>query len=215
MASRTLSHEHVTAFVGKHNLSVVDEPGSSAHSVQEIILHPDWNSESVKFDADISIVVLRESVVFTRNVEPICLPQPSYDEFVGIGTVVSWGVSEDSEAAGERFDSTPNELEVPAMNNSHCFLTVNSIVKISSARTFCAGYINEAKAPCGGGGSGFYLLDSSTKLFSLQGIVSESLKDSEHPNRGCDVNVFSLYTNVARFVDWIKSEMSLSVSHGV
>jgi Trypsin len=99
---------HVTAFVGKHNLSVSDEPGSTAHSVWEIILHPDWNWNSFKFDADISILVLRDPVVFSEKVQPICLPQQSDDEVVGLGTVVGWGVSEHSEAVGEEIDSTPN-----------------------------------------------------------------------------------------------------------
>jgi secreted trypsin-like serine protease len=193
-------------------LSFADEPGSTAHSVQEIILHPDWNSQSRDFDADISIVVLRDPVEFSRNVEPICLPQPrDEDEVFGTGSVVDWNRSRRSEAAGEKFDSTPNELEIPVVNHSNCVLTANSLVIPSSPRTFCAGHINESKSACSGdsdsGSGGFYILDSSTKLFSLQGIVSASMKNSTH---GCDANVFSLYTNVAKFVDWIRSEMDKS-----
>jgi secreted trypsin-like serine protease len=204
--------QYVTAFVGKHNLSVVDEPGSAQHSVQEIVLHRDWDSESVEFDADISIVVLRDSVVFSKNVEPICLPQPNYDEVVETGTVVGWGVSERSEAAGEQIDSTPNKLEVSAVSQAHCFLTVNSLVVPSSNRTFCAGYINQNKSACNGdSGGGFYFRNSSTKLFNLRGIVSASANDPDrYRDRGCDVNVYSIYTNVARFVDWIINEMKIN-----
>jgi secreted trypsin-like serine protease len=206
-----LPRQYITAFVGKYNLSVTDEPGSVAHSVQEIILHPDWNSESVEFDADISIVVLRDPVEFSRNVEPICLPQQSDVEVVGTGTVVSWDRSEHSEAVGEHYDSTPNELEVPVVSNSHCFLTVKQLFAISSPRTFCAGFINESKAPCSGDSSGgFYLRDSSSKLFNLQGIVVALANDPDEPTRGCDMNMFSLYTNVAKFVDWIKNEIEKS-----
>jgi secreted trypsin-like serine protease len=199
--------QYVTAFVGKHNLSVIDEPGSTEHSVQEIILHPHWNSESIDFDADISIVVLRDPVMFTANAEPICLPQPSDDQVVGTGTVVGWGVSERSKAAGEQHDTTPNELEVSAVSQSHCFSTVDDIFYSSSNRTFCAGFVGESKSAFKGDtGGGFYLLDSSTKLFSLQGIVSAS-NDPAQPTRGCDVNVYSVYTNVAKFVDWIRSKI--------
>lgn len=203
-----LSENDVTAFVGKHNLSFIDEPGSAAHSVQEIILHPDWDIESPEYDADISIVVLSDSVVFSRNVEPVCLPQPSFDEVVGTGTVVGWGVSEQSEADGEHYDSTPNQLEVPAVSQAHCFLTVKKLLVPSSNRTFCAGFVNQSKSPCrGDSGGGFYLLDSSTKLFNLQGIVSASGSDLY---RGCDVNIYTIYTNVARFIDWIKSKIGNS-----
>jgi secreted trypsin-like serine protease len=172
-------------------------------------LHPDWDSEEVDFDADISVVVLRE---FAENVEPICLPQPSYGEVVGIGTVVGWGVSGRSEAAGEYYDSTPNELKLPAVNQLHCFLTVKKLVLPSSNRTFCAGFVNESKSACSGdSGGGFYLLDSSTKRFNLRGIVSAALDDpNRNRDRGCDVNVYSLYTNVAKFIDWIRSKMEKS-----
>jgi secreted trypsin-like serine protease len=204
--------QYVTAFVGKHNLSDVNEPGSTAHSVHEIILHPDWNSESVDFDADISILIIRDPVEFTANVEPICLPRPSYDEVAGTGTVVGWGVSEHSEAAAEHHDSTPNELKVPAVSQAHCFLTVDDIVYSSSNRTFCAGFVGESKSACSGdSGGGFYLRDSSTSLFNLRGIVSAAMNDPDrYRNRGCDVNVYSVYTNVARFIDWIKTEMEKS-----
>jgi Trypsin len=121
------------------------------------------------------------------------LPQPSYDEVVGIGSVVGWGQSEQSEVAGEHHDSTPSELEFPAVNNSHYFLIVNSLVTVSSDRTFCAGFNNRSKAPCSGdSGGGIYLLDLSTKLFSLQGIVSASRNDRDQPYRGCDISVFNL-----------------------
>jgi Trypsin len=170
---------------------IANEPGSTEHSVHEIILHPDWNSESVDFDTDVSILVLRDPVEFTANVQPICLPQQSDDEVVGTGTVVGWGLSEHSEAAGEHYDSTPNELESPVVNDSHCFSTdTDTLVTITSPRTFC---------------------DSSTKRFNLQGIVSAALDDpNRNRDRGCDVNVLSLYTNVAKFIDWIRSEMDKS-----
>jgi secreted trypsin-like serine protease len=171
-------------------------------------LHPDWNSQSRDFDADISILVLREPVEFSRNVESICLPQPSDDEVVGTGSIVGWRVSEHSEAAGEQHDSTPNELEVFAVSNLDCINAVKKLDIPSSPRTFCAGFVNQNQSACGGkSGGGFYLLDSSTKLFSLQGIAAASMKNS---TQGCDANVLTLHTNVAKFVDWIRSEMDKS-----
>jgi secreted trypsin-like serine protease len=211
LSPKTLSHNEVTAFVGKHNLNVSDEPGSVEHSVQEIVLHHDWDYQSPVFDADISILVLRDPVVITRNVEPICLPRPSYDEVVGTGTVVGWGVSEHSEAAGEQHDWTPNELEAPAVSQSHCVFTVRKLFAISSLRTFCAGFVGESKSVCSGdSGGGFYLRDLLTNNFNLRGIVSSAAYDPDQLTRGCDVNVYSIYTNVARFIDWIRNEMEKS-----
>jgi transmembrane protease serine 5 len=182
-------------------LSVVDEPGSTAHSVQEIILHTD----SVEYDADISVLVLRDPVEYSESVGPICLPQQSDDEVVGMGTVVGWGRSKQSEVTEKQHDSTPNELKVSAVSNSDCFKDVKKLEISSSHRTFCAGFVNKSKSACSGNsGSGFYLLDSSTKLFNLQGIVSFSAYNRDQPTRGCDI---SAYTNVAKFIDWIRSEI--------
>jgi secreted trypsin-like serine protease len=99
------------------------------------------------------------------------------------------------------------------VNNSHCFSTdTDTLEIISSPRTFCAGFVNENKSACSGdSGGGFYLKNLSTKLFNLQGIVSAAANDPDpYSTRGCDINMFSLYTNVAKFVDWIRNEMEKS-----
>lgn len=65
--------------------------------------------------------------------------------------------------------------------------------------------MNESKGPCSGdSGSGFYLRNELAKVFELKGIVSASLSELSH---GCDIEVYSLYTDVAKFVDWIRMEM--------
>lgn len=83
--------QQVTAFVGKHNLSITDEVGAEKKKVWQIILHPDWNAKDHRFDADISIVVLLDRVKFNSFVEPVCLPPSSQNQFDGEGTVVGWG----------------------------------------------------------------------------------------------------------------------------
>lgn len=191
----------ISVYAGKHDLSIFNELGSSEHLIRQIVLHPDWDSFSNKFDADIAIVVLRTPVKYSITIQPICLPPPSSDEVIGIGTIIGWGKSEPN----NEVDFRPNELEVLAVNQSQCFFTHNELVQFSSHRTFCAGFVNQSKAPCtGDSGSGVYFRDPSTELFQLQGIVSASLFD---PDRGCDIEAYSIYTNIARFVDWIRKKV--------
>lgn len=67
--------------------------------------------------------------------------------------------------------------------------------------------MNKGKAPClGDSGDGFYVKDATT--WTVKGIVSSSLLTQRHD---CDTNVFSLYTNVAKFSDWITEMMETSV----
>lgn len=184
-------------------MSVADEFGSSKALVFDIIIHPDWKFNERKFDADIAVVVLTEPVDLSDEIQLVCLPLPSVDEVASgtaevSGKVVGWGKSEPVNS----HSSTPNELLVPAINSSHCYTTFHHLGSISSNRMFCGGYESQSKAPClGDSGSGFYLFDPLSGTWNVQGIVSASFVDFDD---GCDVNKFSLYTNVARFIDWIR-----------
>lgn len=185
------------ALVGKYDLKVDDEFGTKVSLVWDVVLHPDWNFNEEKFDADIAIAVLTDRVEFSNHIQPVCLPKLSHDEVSGDGTVVGWGKSK----ADHVHDVIPNELVVPAVNSSHCYTKFHILGKISSNRAFCGGFDNQGKAPClGDSGSGFYLKDTSASSWNVRGIVSASIIDFDY---GCDINKYSLYTNVARFVPWI------------
>jgi secreted trypsin-like serine protease len=197
--------EHTVAIVGKHDFGIYDEEGSANHSIFEVILHPEWNMNTYAFDADISIVVLRDPVTMTLTVGKICLPEQSNDEVVGTGTIAGWGKSQASEKVGNGPDTIPNELELPAVDNITCWNSNHDLYGISSPRTFCAGFVNQSKSACSGdSGGGFYLRSSTKFVWELRGIVSASIRD---PYRGCDINAYGVFTNVAKFVDWIKIKM--------
>lgn len=191
----------VLCMLGKYNLSDNHEDGSVSSVVRNIAIHPNWNLESWQYDSDIAIVTLFDTIEFTDTIRPVCLPQPNYQEFSDVGTVVGWGKSENS---GDSFDSTPSKVLIPSVNASHCLSTYPQLAAHSSNAAFCGGYQNKRKAPClGDSGGGFYLQEASSQFWNIRGIVSGSLADAEH---GCDINKFQLYTNVARFVDWIEIE---------
>jgi len=200
--------------VGKYNLSIDDERLSMSHSVRDILIHKDWaiGDPTViqdTFDADIAVVVFRNSVKISRNVKPICLPEPSSIEVSGSGTVVGWGRSK----AGEDFTSTPNELEMPTVNQTYCLSTGyrdDLIQDIASNRTFCAGFKGEDKGVClADSGGGFYgkRMKSNENYWELTGIVSSSLIDYDSKVK-CDISFYSLYTNVANFVPWIEEKLA-------
>lgn len=174
--------------------------------VWEIIIHEDWDYDSEEFDADISLVVLETEVSRGLSVRIVCLPAASQAEVSGTGSVVGWGVSRRSDANGDPHDSTPNELELPAVPQSQCFEADRNFIIASSNRTFCAGYVNQDKAACkGDSGGGFFLFDRSTKSFNLAGIVSASLID---PKLGpCRTDTYSIFTDVGKFVGWIGEKM--------
>jgi secreted trypsin-like serine protease len=188
--------------LGKHDLDNFNESGSRNVSVSKIILHPEWNVTQDNFNADIAIVILNEKIEFTRFIRPICLPEQDNNEadVVGLGWIAGWG----RRHQGERHASKPSELEIPAIKPARCLATFSDLVEIFSVDSFCGGFVNEGKGACmGDSGGGLFFFDNSTNSWIARGIVSSSI--TENSNGFCDVNKFHLYTNVARFVNWIES----------
>lgn len=191
--------EYVNALLGRFNLTDNDELGSKIIPVWDFVLHSDWKFEEEKFDADIAIVVLTETVDLSRQIHPVCLPHASnLQDVQGRGVIVGWGKSQ----VGVDHDETPSKLEMPAISGSYCYTRFPKLAFTSSHRAFCAGFENQDRGPCtGDSGGGFFTQDS--KVWLIRGIISSSLWD---PKYGCDVNVFGIYTNVAIFRDWIGIE---------
>lgn len=166
----------------------------------EIIIHPDWNYKTYSFDADLAIVVLDETIEYDEFIQSICLPDLSTGDILGNGTIVGWGKSEKNS-----YELTPSMLQVPIIPASCCYPKYPKLAEFSSCRMFCGGYEKEQKAPCyGDSGSGFFML-AENEVWIIQGIVSGSLFAEKY---GCDINAYQLYTNVARFTDWIKTKMA-------
>lgn len=196
---KTEPHE-VTTIVGKHNLNEFDEEGSVDHDVLDVFLHNDWKYENdYNYDADISIILLENKVDLSKPeyVNTVCLPPPSENEPTGSGIVVGWGISKDKEDHA----MTPSELNFPIISQSQCFDDKAELEFASSNRTFCAGFLNQDKAVCkGDSGGGLYKFDESKRAYSLAGIISVSLNDY----KACRTDLYSIFTDVSKFVDWIK-----------
>lgn len=64
----------MTVLLGAYNLDLKVESGAQQKDVNEIYVHPDWSAVSIKYDADLAILVLKEIVEFTRYIRPICMP---------------------------------------------------------------------------------------------------------------------------------------------
>lgn len=166
--------------------------------VSGIIIHHDWKYGLKNFDADIAIIVLTEKINFSSHVQPACLPPPGKYDILGTGFIVGWGKSR---ASGNDYETISSQLEIPAVRASLCYPTFPLLAEISSNRSFCGGYDNQGKAPCSGdSGGGFYFKTPSELSWSVRGIISAAIINE---NRQCDVNTFTIYTNVAMFVDWI------------
>ncbi|KAL7013240.1 hypothetical protein ACKWTF_015288 [Chironomus riparius] len=180
--------------LGVYDLKRVVEVGRVSYAVQRINVHPDWNTLTEPFDADLAVLVLDREVTFNEFIHPICLAGV-HVATIATGVVVGYGKSEDKTKIHE---TIPKVIATPIHTNEHCFLKNSNLVKISSKRTFCGGSGTGVGVCRGDSGSGLFVTDGSA--YYLRGIVSSSIIGGRY---GCDVDSYSVFTDVAKYVNWI------------
>lgn len=193
----------IVAFFGAHNLSYVNETGRISLSPQKIHVHNQWDPNLRSYDADIALLVFESGKINSSHlIQPICLWSSRNVLATTEGTVVGWGKSED---LGKTHENVPKKIQVPMFTNEECFLETHELARISSKRTFCAGFTNGTGVCIGDSGSGFFV--KFEDFYYLRGIVSSSLVTP----MGCDVTKYAIYTNVLKFSNWIAYTMKNGV----
>ncbi|KAM7348834.1 gastrulation-defective [Cochliomyia hominivorax] len=221
----------VLVFLGRHNLKNWNEEGSLAAPVDDIFIHPDYNQHLNSYDADIAIVILKNEVRFNTFIRPACIwsgsTKKQYIEGEH-GIVVGWSLGGLNATKQTSSASTvPKIVSAPIVSDDVCFQSNPKYRSLSSNRTFCAGIMLQqdpqaTTTPKGGvggehqlhqgpctGDSGAGLMIFKNNHWMLRGIVSGSLptqtsQDSDsRSSRSCSINQYVIYTDVAKFLDWI------------
>jgi hypothetical protein len=126
-----------------------DADSDFSTDVSEMILHPQWDSKSAQYKADIAIAVLKETISFTPDVHKICFNTPNQpvENFVDQNaTVTGWGYP-DQNTTQAVLDL--REVIVPIANQTAC--AASDRLKTYNADTlFCAGWKDGMTGPCRG-----------------------------------------------------------------
>jgi secreted trypsin-like serine protease len=166
--------------------------GGEQMSVAEIVVHPDWNPNTMDFDA--ALLRLTSSV---SAGSPIAMQSPTSELPQDILIrVTGWG----SVAQGGPGSPDLRYVEVPTISNKTCDepASYNGAIKPSM---FCAGIPAGGKDACQGdsGGPADLLLEQGTKE-TLVGIVSWG--------HGCAVALkYGVYTRVSAVSGWANGVM--------
>lgn len=86
--------QNALLFIGKHNLIQWNEEGFEKKGAKNFKIHPDWNPNDIKYDADIALIEMESAVPYSKFIRPICLwSGPSeINQIVGqTGIVAGWG----------------------------------------------------------------------------------------------------------------------------
>lgn len=179
--------------LGAYNLGG-NEEGVVKESVFEIRVHPDWNANSDRYDADIAILILNRSVSFTNYIQPACIPDDNAIVEGLLGSIVGWGGTENSKNAHVEY---PLKAETYALNATYCYTTDPDVGHFSSQRTFCGGG-GEGLPAHGDSGGGFFALSDSSWV--QYGVVAAIRTDHAGNIKS---NAIAIYTNVKLFRPWI------------
>ncbi|XP_069044038.1 ovochymase-like isoform X2 [Lepisosteus oculatus] len=175
-------------------------PNELSRSVQQIIVHPAYNS--VTEDNDIALMRLSSPVSFTSYIQPICLADNSSSFYNGTSCwVTGWGYTAED---GATLPTTLQEVQLPIIGNRQCGC-LNDVVFGANSVTgnmLCAGVLQGGKDSCQGD-SGGPLVCKQGPSWVQAGVVSFG--------EGCaQPNFPGVYTRVSQYKDWINTQVGLA-----
>ncbi|XP_063706892.1 serine protease 42-like [Culicoides brevitarsis] len=186
--------ERIKVHLGRHNLKVFDQ-NSQEFSVFRIICHENFNRETVRHD--IALLKLSTSVIFTKFIQPACLPLENFDISDQVGTVIGFGRTEKGELSNvlrEAKMKVPKTMACLDSNRDFYGLFLYD-------GNFCAGELDAKKAACSGdSGGGMYF--KINDLWVVRGIVSVGMRNEEK-EEGCSPDSYVLYTDIYKHLTWL------------
>lgn len=84
-----LQPQHIVAFIGAYDLKDKRNGNVAERTISEVNVHQDWKYKDIKYDADLAILVLSQSVKFSDYIQPVCLTADTTIQDEIKGTVVS------------------------------------------------------------------------------------------------------------------------------
>jgi len=156
--------------------------------------HPNYNDGNQ--DNDYAVLHLCESVQFTREIRPVCLPSSSGNNYENKDAVVSgWGTL----SSGGSTPDTLREVTVKTMSNAKCVGPATSYSSSDiTSNMMCAS--NPNKDSCQGDSGGPLVTETGSNQYTLIGVVSWGFGCAQSGAPG-------VYARVTSQLDWIQGKM--------
>lgn len=169
---------------------------------EAIFIHENY-THNAGFDNDIALIKLKNKVVISKDIIPICLPRKEAESFMrtnDIGTVSGWGLTERGFLARSLM-----YVDIPVADHQECATAYEKThlgVKVTD-NMLCAGLESGGKDSCkGDSGGALVFLDNKTERWFVGGIVSWG-----SANCG-EAHQYGVYTKVINYIPWIKNIIS-------
>uniref|UniRef100_A0A182UQQ7 Peptidase S1 domain-containing protein n=1 Tax=Anopheles merus TaxID=30066 RepID=A0A182UQQ7_ANOME len=194
--SGKISAALVTVHVGQIHLNETSDY-SQTFDVREIIIHPGFSKASVIHD--IALIKLRTNISMNRYVQPVCLwtMDSALELIVGRnGTIVGFGLSE-RDVVSEQL----KQAAIGVVDPYTCIASDRAVYGTHLTLDMFCGKGQNGVSACNGDSGGGMFFEVSGRWF-VRGLVSFT------PARGisglCDPLRYTVYTDVAQYVEWIK-----------
>lgn len=178
----------------------ISERNEQNLEVSEERMHPHYNSTRSLNNHDIALIRLKNPIVFSTTVRPVCVGPRDFTDFLvrehSPAMVSGWGRTR---FLGMTSDSL-QKVTVPYISRTECKRTSRGGI---TPFMFCAGYLREAKDACQGDSGGPHVNVIHDTSF-LTGIVSwgeECAKEGK----------YGVYTRVAQYYRWIQHVIGSAV----
>lgn len=177
------------------------ESERQSHQPNVIHVHPDWNPNNARYDADIAALDFNSGkILLSSFVKPIAIwDSPQLNNSGLSGFVAGWGKGENP---GRSYEPIPKNLLAPFYDSVECLIEAPALVTLFAKNTFCAGLQNGTGVCFGDSGNGYFVKVSEE--YYLRGLVSASLTDT---TGGCQVKTFAIYTDILKFSDWVNQKI--------
>ncbi|KAG5880886.1 hypothetical protein JTB14_001462 [Gonioctena quinquepunctata] len=203
-----LSPSSLAVYLGKFYLKTWSNPGMQDRTVDKIIVHQKYNSQTFSFD--IAIVKLSTPAKVTDYVRPVCLWNEPSDLGVVVGkagTVVGWGYDETGKVTEQL-----TKAQMPIVTQETCIYSFPDFYsRFTSDHTFCAGFNNGTSVCNGDSGGGMVFPKTGSNpnnpIWELRGMVSISVALQNQFK--CDSSHYVVFTDVAKYFNWIKKALEM------
>jgi len=186
--------------LGDHDITTTSDGATPVDiSIRRSIQHPGWDSNSL--DNDIAIVKLSQSVSYTRNIKPACLPdQYSGQDLTTVlsnpdPVIVGWGSTQTGGGSQNRL----RQARVPMVTPATCRDAYSGISRVTIGDTkLCAG--DGTRDTCNGDSGGAMLSNNIGGTYSVVGVTSFGV-DCARPDFP------GVYTRVDQYLPWVRQNM--------
>uniref|UniRef100_A0A8C0WUL3 Peptidase S1 domain-containing protein n=1 Tax=Castor canadensis TaxID=51338 RepID=A0A8C0WUL3_CASCN len=200
-----------SVMLGTAQLQPVNSTSALWISVKDIIMHPKYWGQTF-ITGNVALLHLHTPVTFSKYVQPICLPEPSFHLKVGTQCwVTGWGQAKQRFSANSTLTPALQETEVFIMDNKRCDRIYHKrsrfphIIPLVLRDMICATNYEENLCHEDAGGPLACEVDGR---WILAGVLSWEKACAKPQNPG-------VYSRVTRYTSWIKKQLSNGAPSGL